>query len=88
MKPLEALLTSHKRLVIKDSAVSSHLFVHRVISIIHYSIDCVSLLKVNAICYGAKVQLPGVLRFDEGIEPQMEIVIMTAKGEAVALGES
>ena len=31
--------------------------------------------------------LPGVLRFDEGIEPNMEIVIMTTKGEAVALGE-
>ena len=38
-------------------------------------------------CYGAKVLLPGVLRFDEGIEPVMEIVIMTTKGEAVALGE-
>ena len=38
-------------------------------------------------CYGAKVLLPGVLQFDEGIEPAMEIVIMTTKGEAVALGE-
>ena len=46
------------------------------------------LLKVNAVCYGAKVLLPGVLRFDEGIEPGMEIVIITTKGEAVALGES
>ena len=43
--------------------------------------------QVNAVCYGAKVLLPGVLRFDEGIEPNQEIVIMTAKGEAVALGE-
>lgn len=42
---------------------------------------------MNAVCYGAKVLLPGVLRFDEGIEPNQEIVIMTAKGEAVALGE-
>lgn len=38
-------------------------------------------------CYGAKVLLPGVLRFDEGIDPNMEIVIMTTKGEAVALGK-
>ena len=37
-------------------------------------------------CYGAKILLPGVLRFDEGIEPGMEIVIITTKGEAVALG--
>ena len=42
---------------------------------------------MNAVCYGAKILLPGVLRFDEGIEPSMEIVIMTTKGEAVALGE-
>ena len=37
-------------------------------------------------CYGAKILLPGVLRFDEGIEPNMEVVAMTTKGEAVALG--
>ena len=47
----------------------------------------VSCAQVNAVCYGAKVLLPGVLRFDEGIEPATEIVIMTTKGEAVALGE-
>jgi len=61
IKPLEALLTSHKRIVVKDSAV-------------------------NAICYGAKVVLPGVLRYDDGIEVNSECVIMTTKGEAVALG--
>eukprot|EP00731_Ephydatia_muelleri_P029558 Em0021g81a len=49
IKPLEALLTSHKRIV-------------------------------NAVCYGAKILLPGVLRMDTGIEPNQEIVIMTAKG--------
>ena len=43
-------------------------------------------LQVNAVCYGAKILLPGVLRMDTGIEPNQEIVIMTAKGEAVALG--
>ena len=42
---------------------------------------------MNAVCYGAKVLLPGVLRFDEGVEPGMEIAIMSTKGEAVALGE-
>ena len=46
------------------------------------------LQKVNAVCYGAKILLPGVLRFDEGIEPGMEIAIITTKGEAVALGKS
>lgn len=30
--------------------------------------------------------LPGVLRYDDGIELNMEIVIVSTKGEAVALG--
>lgn len=38
-------------------------------------------------CYGAKIMLPGVLRFEDGIEINDEIVIVTSKGEAVALGE-
>lgn len=41
---------------------------------------------VNAICYGAKVMIPGLLRFESGIEVGEEIVIMSTKGEAVALG--
>jgi len=59
--PLEKLLTKHKRLVVKDSAV-------------------------NAICYGAKFMIPGLLRFEAGIEVGEEIVMMTTKGEAIALG--
>jgi len=31
--------------------------------------------------------LPGVLRYEDGIEMNQEIVIVTTKGEAVALGE-
>lgn len=60
IKPLESLLSNHKRIMIKDSAV-------------------------NAVCYGAQVLLPGVLRFDDGIEKSDEIVIITTKGEAVCL---
>jgi len=41
---------------------------------------------VNAVCYGAKIMLPGVNRYEDGIEVNDEIVIMTTKGEAVALG--
>ncbi|KAK9156645.1 hypothetical protein Scep_003219 [Stephania cephalantha] len=59
--PLEVLLTSYKRLVVKDSAV-------------------------NAICYGAKFMIPGLLRFENGIENGEEVVLMTTKGEAIALG--
>lgn len=40
---------------------------------------------VNAVCYGAQILLPGVLRFDEGIEKSEEIVIISTKGEAICL---
>ena len=38
-------------------------------------------------CYGAKVMLPGVLRYEDGIEINEQIVIVTTKGEAIALGK-
>lgn len=59
--PLEVLLVSFKRVVVKDSAV-------------------------NAICYGAKFMIPGLLRFADGIEVNEEIVMVTTKGEAIAMG--
>ncbi|XP_044746218.1 H/ACA ribonucleoprotein complex subunit 4 [Coccinella septempunctata] len=60
IKPLEILLTGHKRVIVKDSAV-------------------------NAICYGAKILVPGILRYEDGIEMDEEIVIVTTKGEAICL---
>lgn len=60
VRPMEALLINHKRVVAKDSAV-------------------------NSICYGAVLMVPGLLRFEDGIEVGEEIVIITSKGEAVAL---
>mmetsp|Transcript_55256 Transcript_55256/g.120371 ORF Transcript_55256/g.120371 Transcript_55256/m.120371 type:complete len:188 (+) Transcript_55256:728-1291(+) len=72
--PLERLLVGYKRVIAKDSAV-------------------------NAICYGAKFMIPGLLRFEDGIEVAPlcscfliplqvgeEVVMMTTKGEAIALG--
>mmetsp|Transcript_122901 Transcript_122901/g.347413 ORF Transcript_122901/g.347413 Transcript_122901/m.347413 type:complete len:445 (+) Transcript_122901:95-1429(+) len=59
--PLELILTSYPRIVLKDSAV-------------------------NAVCYGAQLMIPGVLRFEKNIEVGSEIVMMTTKGEAVATG--
>merc|ERR1719421_314813 len=41
---------------------------------------------VNAITYGAKLMIPGVLRFEDGIEIGTDIVMMTTKGEAIATG--
>jgi len=60
IRPLEALLTNHKRILMKDTSV-------------------------NAICYGAKIMLPGILRYDDGIEIGQEIVVCTTKGEAICL---
>ncbi|KAL0233202.1 hypothetical protein GEMRC1_011947 [Eukaryota sp. GEM-RC1] len=40
---------------------------------------------VNAICYGAKLMVPGVLRFDAGLDAGDECVLVTTKGEAIAL---
>jgi len=44
--------------------------------------------SVNAMCYGAKLMIPGVLRFSEGIDVGTQVVMVTAKGEAVAIGHS
>ncbi len=41
---------------------------------------------VNAICYGAKLMIPGLLRFADDIESGDEIVMITTKGEAIAVG--
>ncbi|RMD41384.1 hypothetical protein DV735_g3739, partial [Chaetothyriales sp. CBS 134920] len=61
ISPLETLLTTYKRIVVKDSAV-------------------------NAVCYGAKLMIPGLLRFEAGIDVHEEVVLITTKGEAIALG--
>lgn len=41
---------------------------------------------VNAVCYGAKLMIPGLLRFEGDIELNEEVVLMTTKGEAIAIG--
>lgn len=66
-----------------------HAFVNFIIIVFDYYVFWFLFCfdQVNAVCYGAKILLPGVLRFDEGIENGLNLVIMTAKGEAVALGK-
>jgi len=41
--------------------------------------------SINAVCYGAKLMLPGVLRYDSTVSIDKECVIMSTKGEAVAV---
>ncbi|UZJ53357.1 hypothetical protein CBS101457_002677 [Exobasidium rhododendri] len=40
---------------------------------------------VNAVCYGAKLMIPGLLRYEAAIEIGEEVVLMTTKGEGIAL---
>jgi H/ACA ribonucleoprotein complex subunit 4 len=58
--PMEVLLTTYPRIVVKDSCV-------------------------DAICYGAKLMIPGVLKFESDIEVGKECILITTKGEAIAL---
>lgn len=41
--------------------------------------------SINSICYGAKLMIPGILRYDSEINIGDEIVIMSTKGEAIAI---
>jgi H/ACA ribonucleoprotein complex subunit 4 len=63
IQPLESLLVSYPRIIVKDSSV-------------------------NALCYGAQLTIPGVLRYDDGIDVGKDVVLVTTKGEAVALAEA
>ena len=35
---------------------------------------------VNAVCYGAKLMIPGLLRYEADISLNEEVVLMTTKG--------
>merc|ERR1712195_93912 len=41
--------------------------------------------SINAVCYGAQLMLPGVLRYESGINVGDIVVLISTKGEAVAL---
>ena len=40
---------------------------------------------VNSICYGAQLSVRGVLRYDTNFDTNSTVVLITSKGEAVAL---
>ncbi len=58
--PLELILTRHKRIVLKSSAI-------------------------NSICYGAKLMITGVIRAEKNIGKNDEVLLISLKGEAVAI---
>jgi H/ACA ribonucleoprotein complex subunit 4 len=44
--------------------------------------------SVNSICYGAKLITSGIIRAEKNIGKQDEVVLITIKGEAIALASS
>lgn len=43
---------------------------------------------IDALCHGASLTAPGVLKVSTGIHPNMEIAILSLKGELIAMGIS
>lgn len=56
--------------------------------LVNYKRIIVKDSAVNAICYGAKLLLPGVLRFSADIELGTQVVIVSTKGEAIAIAHA
>lgn len=71
--------------------LSSETYLRRVIRpleslLVGYKRLVVKDSAVNAVCYGAKLMLPGLLRYESDIELNEEVILITTKGEAIALG--
>ncbi len=43
---------------------------------------------VDALCHGADLAIPGIVKLESGIEPDQNVAIMSLKGELIALGKS
>ena len=70
----------------KDEAYLRRVVMPLEVLLVGYKRVVVKDSAVNAICYGAKLMIPGLLRYAEGIEVNDEVVMMTTKGEAIAVG--
>jgi len=69
----------------KDEAYLRRVIMPLEVLLTNYKRIVVKDSAVNAICYGAKFMIPGLLRFADGIELNDEVVLMTTKGEAIAI---
>lgn len=71
---------------LKDEAYLRRVIMPLEVLLTNYKRLVVKDSAVNAICYGAKLMIPGLLRFESGIEVNEEVVLMSTKGEAIAIG--
>lgn len=70
----------------KDETYLRRVIMPLEVLLINYKRIVVKDSAVNAICYGAKLMIPGLLRFADDIDINTEVVLMTTKGEAIAVG--
>lgn len=69
----------------KDETYLRHVIKPLELLLVKYKRVVIKDSAVNAICYGAQCMIPGVLRYADGIEVGDDIVLISTKGEAIAL---
>ena len=92
LKEDESMMTMHD---VKDSQwyyeqYNNDKYLRRVIMpleilLVGYKRIVVKDTSINAVCYGAQLMLPGVLRYESNIEVGEQVVLISTKGEAIAL---
>lgn len=71
---------------LKDEAYLRRVIMPLEVLLTNYKRLVVKDSAVNAVCYGAKLMIPGLLRYDNDIDVNDEVVLITTKGEAIAIG--
>merc|ERR1712166_956743 len=92
LKEDESMMTMHD---VKDAQwyyeqYNNEKYLRRVIMpleilLVGYKRIVVKDTSINAVCYGAQLMLPGVLRYESDIEIGQQVILMSTKGEAIAL---
>lgn len=92
LKEDETMVTMHDVLdaqylykTIKDESYLRRVIMPLEMILVNYPRVVVKDTSVNSICYGAQLMIPGLLRYEDGIETGREIVLITTKGEAIAI---
>ena len=92
LKEDESMMTMHD---VKDAQwyyeqYNNEKYLRRVIMpleilLVGYKRIVVKDTSINAVCYGAQLMLPGVLRYESNIEVGDQVTLISTKGEAIAL---
>jgi H/ACA ribonucleoprotein complex subunit 4 len=86
VQPLESLLVTYKRIVVKDSSVNSICYGAKLmIPGISHSLSFMLNCHLDSICLPLLIFFAGLLRFDSAINTSDEVVLVSTKGEAIAL---